>query len=385
MMRSRYLGLFALLATLSGCGDRPVFGPPPDASRDAMALDGQVADGGRDAAVDAHVDAAAIDVGVADAGHDVGTSDVGTNDTGVDGGFDAGFDAGHDASMDAGSDAGHDASADAGSDAGRDAGMDAGSDAGRDGGSDAGRDAMRPDAAGDGGPHLGPAPVLLGSETDLTSAGAYVLIGKTGITNVIGSMISGGHLGVSPASASAITGFALILDSTGQFSSSVSVVPPARIYAADYAVPTPSNLTSAILSMQAAYADAAMRSLPDFLNLSSGHIGGLVLVPGLYSFGSSVDITAGLTFAGGPNDVWILQISGDVDLSSNILMTLVGGAQAQNIFWQVAGQVTMHSGSELEGIILCSTGITMQTGASLHGRALAQTLVALDNNNIVAP
>ena len=47
--------------------------------------------------------------------------------------------------------------------------------------------------------------------------------------------------------------------------------------------------------------------------------------------------------------------------------------------------MTTHAGSHFEGIILCQTGITMQTGASMHGRALAQTLITLDNNMITAP
>ena len=64
---------------------------------------------------------------------------------------------------------------------------------------------------------------------------------------------------------------------------------------------------------------------------------------------------------------------------------LSGGAQAKNIFWQVAGQVTIHANAHFEGIILSQTAITLQTNATLHGRALAQSLVALDNNAITAP
>lgn len=238
--------------------------------------------------------------------------------------------------------------------------------------------------ANDGG-HLGPAPVDLGPITDLARAGAYVLIGKTGITNVTGSAITGGHLGVSPALSTAITGFTLILDPSGEFSTSVAVVSPWRVYAADYTSPTSSNLTSAVLDMEGAYTDAAGRVLPDYLNLADGHLAGLTLAPGLYSWMTAVDVAADLTFEGGPNDVWILQITNDVDVSAARRMILAGGASASNIFWQVAGQVTMHAGSHFEGVILCQTGITMQTGASMHGRALAQSLVALDDNAITAP
>ncbi|MEA2696623.1 MAG: hypothetical protein QOI66_894, partial [Myxococcales bacterium] len=57
----------------------------------------------------------------------------------------------------------------------------------------------------------------------------------------------------------------------------------------------------------------------------------------------------------------------------------------RNIFWQVAGAVTIHVNAHFEGIILGKTGITLQTKASMNGRALAQTLVALDDNAITAP
>ncbi len=232
---------------------------------------------------------------------------------------------------------------------------------------------------------LGPARVELGSTTDLAAAGAYVILAKTGITNVTGSSITGGHLGLSPAAASYITGFSLIADSTNAFATSVSVASPWRIYASDYAPPTPSNLTTAILSMQTAYADAAGRSLPDHLNLGSGNIGGMTLSPGLYTWGTGVTIPEDVTIAGGANDVWIFQVSNDLDVSSDKHVILSGGAQASNIFWQVAGRATIHTNAHFEGVILCQTAITIQTTASMHGRALAQTLVALDNNGITAP
>src|SRR4051794_4711160 len=137
---------------------------------------------------------------------------------------------------------------------------------------------------------LGPAPVDLGSTTDPAAAGDYVVLAKTGITNVTGSVITGGDLGVSPAAASFITGFSLIADATSVFSRSVSVTSPGRVYASDYATPTPSNLTTAVLAMQTAYADAAGRTNPDFLNLGSGNLGGKTLVPGLYKWGTGVTI-----------------------------------------------------------------------------------------------
>jgi hypothetical protein len=231
----------------------------------------------------------------------------------------------------------------------------------------------------------GPAPVELGSGTDLAAAGSYVLLAKTGISNVTGSLVTGGNLGLSPAAASFITGFSLTADTTGVFSTSASVTAPARIYASDYAAPSPSNLTQAVLGMEAAYSDAAGRTDPDYTNLQSGNLGGQTLAPGLYTWGTSVAIPTDVTLSGGANDVWIFQISNDLDLSSATNVILSGGAQARNVFWQVAGQVTLHANAHLEGIVLSQTAITLQTGASLKGRALAQSLIALDDNMVTAP
>jgi hypothetical protein len=72
-------------------------------------------------------------------------------------------------------------------------------------------------------------------------------------------------------------------------------------------------------------------------------------------------------------------------MSSAKNITLTGGALAKNIFWQVAGTVTLGTTAHFEGIILSMTGITFQTGASMNGRALAQTAVILDKNAISKP
>lgn len=232
---------------------------------------------------------------------------------------------------------------------------------------------------------LGPAPVDLGAATDPAAAGGFVLLAKTGVTNVTGSAITGGHVGLSPAAATFITGFSLIADAGNTFATSASVVAPGKVYASNYAVPTPSNLTTAVLVMEAAYSDAASRTNPDFLNLASGEIGGETLVPGLYRWGTGVTIPTDVTISGGANDVWIFQVSNNLDLSAATQVILSGGAQAKNVYWQVAGDVTLHANSAFEGIILSKTGITLQTTATLHGRAYAQSLIAIDDNAITAP
>jgi hypothetical protein len=156
-------------------------------------------------------------------------------------------------------------------------------------------------------------------------------------------------------------------------------------FAADYAVPTPSNLTTAVGNMQTAYTDAAGRPTPNFLNLDSGDIGGLTLAPGLYKWTSAVTMPSGVTISGGANDVWIFQTSGNLSMSSATIITLSGGAQAKNIFWQVAGQVDIGTGAHFEGIILCETQVTLETSATMNGRILAQTMVALQKATVTEP
>src|SRR3954463_4389934 len=155
----------------------------------------------------------------------------------------------------------------------------------------------------------GPAPVSLGSAGAMGAAGSYVILAKAGITNVTGSHVTG-DLGISPAAASFITGFSLVADATNTFSTSISVV--GKVYAANYAVPSPSNLTAAIGAMETAYTDAAGRTDPDHTELGGGSLGGLTLAPGLYKWTTSVSIPTDTTLAGGASDVWIFQISGDL-------------------------------------------------------------------------
>lgn len=221
-----------------------------------------------------------------------------------------------------------------------------------------------------------PAPV------DLGMAAPFVILTKTGITNVATSAVTG-NLGTSPIASTAITGFSLIADSTNTFSTSSQVT--GKIYAANYASPTPSNLTTAISNMEAAYSNAAGRSIPDFTELYNGNLSGRTLTPGLYKWGTGVLITTDMTLAGPADAIWIFQISGDLTLGSGAKVLLSGGAQAKNIFWQVGGGTGVEIGTtaHLEGTILAAKAIHFRTGASLNGRALSQTAVTLEKNTLV--
>ena len=218
------------------------------------------------------------------------------------------------------------------------------------------------------------------SVVELGAAGNYVILAKTGISNISTSAITG-DLGLSPAATSYITGLSLT-NATGY---AISAQVTGQIFAADMADPTGINLTTAVENMITAYNDAAGRPTPDYLELGTGNLGGMTLTPGLYKFTTNVTLPSDVTISGGANDVWIFQISQNLLMSNGVHLNLIGGAQAKNIFWQVAGEATFGTTSHFEGIVLSMTGITFQTGASFKGRALAQTAVTLDGNAVILP
>jgi len=222
----------------------------------------------------------------------------------------------------------------------------------------------------------GPAAVNLGS------AGSFVVLAKSGISTT-GTTAITGNIGVSPIDHTAITGFGLIADSSNRFSTSSLV--NGSVYAANFAPPTPSVMTTAVGDMETAYTDAAGRTLPDFTELGAGNIGGMTLAPGLYKWGTDVTIPTDVTLSGNSTDVWIFQIAQKLNIASGKQVILSGGAQAQNIFWQVGDQATLGTTAVFNGNILGQAQIVMNTGATLNGRALAQTAVTLDANSVNAP
>ncbi len=229
--------------------------------------------------------------------------------------------------------------------------------------------------------HLGP------NRVNLKSAGNFTIFALTGIDNATFPAAITGDIGVGPGvTSTAITGFALILPTAGAFSTSAQVT--GRVYAFDYAPPTPTKVTTASTDMGDAYSDAAGRVLPDFLDLGAGNIGGLTLAPGLYKWGSGVTLPFGtnVTLAGGPNDVWIFQISGTLTTAASTSVFLTGGAKAKNVFWQVAGSsVTLGANATFEGVVLAQVAINLGNQALVNGRLLAQAAVNLDQNVVAKP
>jgi hypothetical protein len=219
------------------------------------------------------------------------------------------------------------------------------------------------------------------SVVNLGTAGDFVILAKTAITTTGATSISG-DIGISPAAASSMAGFGLVMDSTNTFSTSSLV--DGKVYASNYALPTPTKMSTAVSDMEAAYTAAAGQSA-DVTELGGGTVANRTLVPGVYRWSTPVTITTDLTLAGGPNDVWIFQIAQTLDLAAGMKILLSGGAQAKNVFWQVAGAVNLLAGSHFEGIILAQTNIAMRAGATFNGRLLAQTAVTLISTTGDAP
>ena len=216
----------------------------------------------------------------------------------------------------------------------------------------------------------------------LRSAGNYVILAKAGITNVPSSKITG-NIAVSPIAATAMTGFGLIKDSTTRFSTSTEVT--GKVYASDYT--GGSVLVIAANDMLTAYNDAAKRpsSGGAYINLGGGEIGGLVLGRGVYTFTKGISITSDIKFSGTSSDIFIMKTTGGITQAASTRVVLEGGALAENIFWQVAGVVSVGAGSHLKGILLAATSAVFITGSSLEGRILAQTAVALQMATITQP
>jgi hypothetical protein len=158
------------------------------------------------------------------------------------------------------------------------------------------------------------------------------------------------------------------------------------MYAANYAGVVPATLTTAVSDMETAYTDAAGRtSVAAKLNIGSGSIGGKTLTAGVYTFDRNILINSDVTFSGLSTDIFIIQTSGDVTMASGKSVTLADGAQAKNIFWQVAGQVTVATTAHMEGILLVKTAAVFETGSSINGRVLTQTACTLDSTTVTQP
>lgn len=220
---------------------------------------------------------------------------------------------------------------------------------------------------------------------NLRTAGNYVILAGSEISNIPTSVITG-HIGLSPASGSEITGFSLDYTTGNPYATSAQIT--GNIYAANYADPTPTVMTTAKGDLTTAYNDVKGRTSTDMVLLSD-NIGGLTLTPGLYKSSGSLEISSGdLTFdaKGNANAVFIIQIASTLTVHSDRKVILAGGAKASRIFWQVGTSATLGTTSVMKGTIMADQSIAVNTGASVEGRLLARiAAVTIEGNSIVKP
>ena len=221
---------------------------------------------------------------------------------------------------------------------------------------------------------------------DLKSSGNYAIFAESGISTTGVTSITG-DIGVNPVTSTAITGFALNLVAGSSYSTSSLVV--GKVYAPDYAVPTPANVVITSTDMHAAYTAANNLVLPaPTTEFMAGNLNGQILTAGIYKWSSNVTITNGITLDGGDDDcsTFIFQVAQILTVANSAVITLQNGAHAKNIFWVVAGSgAVLGTTVDFSGNILCKTLISVNTGGHVTGRLLAQTAVTLIGTTVIEP
>jgi hypothetical protein len=183
----------------------------------------------------------------------------------------------------------------------------------------------------------------------LGTADSFSVLGGSTVTNT-GPSVLNADLGLSPGSA--ITGF-----------------PPGTVHGTVHKNDAVASQAKSDLVI--AYNDAAGRSSTSTV---AGDLAGRTLTSGVYTSASSLGLSGDLTLDGqnDPNSVFVFQAGSTLTTGSASRVQLINGAQACNVFWKVGSSATIGTSTAFTGNILALTSITLNTGATVHGRALAR-------------
>lgn len=210
---------------------------------------------------------------------------------------------------------------------------------------------------------------LLGSlaataQVSLGSASSFAVLGASTVTNTGSSTVTG-NLGLSPGSA--LTGFP-----PGVVTGTIHVADGVAVQA----------------QTDAASAFNTIAGLPCAFDLTGQDLGGLTLVPGIYCFTSTAQLTGALALdaLGNPAAEWIFKIGSTLTTASGSSVTVINGGSACNVYWSVGSSATLGSTTAFAGNILAAASVTLTTGADVSGRAIALNgAVTMDSNDVGLP
>lgn len=199
------------------------------------------------------------------------------------------------------------------------------------------------------------------SPPPMGSLGPYAIVASSTVTNTGASVVTG-DLALSPGSS--VTGF-----------------PPGTVSGTQHIADAAA--AQAQIDLTAAYNNLVAR--PSTSDLTGQNLGGLTLTPGVYTFSTSAQLTGTLILdgQGDAGATWVFQIGSTLTTASSAVVSLINSASAANVFWQVGSSATIGSSTTFKGSIFAQASITVNTSASIQGRALARTgAVTLDTNAV---
>ena len=204
----------------------------------------------------------------------------------------------------------------------------------------------------------------------------------------------------APVAAGAACSFGILAGSTVTNTGLTNVSGDVGVWPGSAIVGFPPGVTTGMLHTADPVAMAAQGALTTSYNSAAGapsppanalppDIGGSTFPAGVYHTLAqpSLGITGNLTLDGNgdPNAVFIFQIASTLTTASG-QVNLIGLAQSKNVIWQVGSSATLGINTKMSGNIMAQASITLNTGATLNGRALARTgAVTLDTNTVVVP